>query len=177
MTLEKRAEFDSFCKFNKNCTDIQRWLAEEGHTISVAAVAAWRRATFPVGEQAQILNSLAQTYDGLEGLSSLQTVEGIALALIRQLAQTYQQAPNKLDPSVLKLFALLPGLMRECRSSAAQREEMRFIKDRAELTMAGAQRAFDILVQTFEGTSFEDSLREAITGAAIQIEQEAKSQQ
>lgn len=177
MRPEKRREFDDFCRFGRNCTDIQRWLADEGHTISVTAVSAWRRATFPTGEQAKILNGLAQVYDGLEGDRSLQTVEGIALSLIRQLTQTWQSAPNKLDPDILKLFALLPPLMRECRSSAAQREQMQFIRDRAALEIAGAQRACDILLQTFQATAFEDSLREATRGAMSQIEQEARNQQ
>ncbi|MUL39436.1 hypothetical protein [Gloeocapsopsis dulcis] len=177
MSSEKRAEFDEFCRFGRNCTDIWRMLVNEGHTISVAAVAAWRRATYPTGEQAKILNGLAQVYDGLEGDRSLQTVEGIAITLIRQITQIYLQAPNKLDPAILKLFVLLPSLMRECRSSAAQREQLRFITDRAALEIAGGQRVCDILVQTFEGTSFEDALREAIRGAMLQIEQEAKSQQ
>lgn len=177
MSLEKRVEFDDFCQFGRNCTDIWRLLVNEGHNISVAAVAAWRRATYPTGEQAQMLNGLAQVYDGLEGDRSLQTVEGIAITLIRHITQIYQQAPNKLDPAILKLFVLLPPLMREVRSSAAQREQLRFITDRAALEIAGGQRACDILVQTFEGTSFEDALREAIRGAMLQIEQEAKSQQ
>ncbi len=170
-------EFDEFCRFGRNCTDIWRLLVNEGHNISVAAVAAWRRATYPTGEQAKMLNGLAQVYDGLDGDRSLATIEGIALSLIRQLTQTYQQAPNKLDPQLLKLFALLPGFMREARSSAASREEMRHIKDKAALEIAGGQRMCDILVQTFEGTSFEDALREAIQGAMLQIEQEARNQQ
>lgn len=177
MTPEKRSAFDEYVRFNRSNTDIWRWLVNEGHVISLSAVDHWHKYTFPTGEQAKILNQLGTVYDGLEGDRSLQTIEGIALALIRQLAQTYQQAPNKLDPDILKLFAMLPALMRECRSSASQREEMRFIKDRAALELAGAQRMADILIQTFEGTSYEDSLREAVTGAMMQVEQEAKGQQ
>lgn len=174
MTLEKRKSFDEYCRFNRTNTDIWRYLVANDYLISLTAVDHWRRDTFPDGEQAKLLNGLAQVYDGLEGDRSLATVEGIALALIRNLTQTYQQAPNKLDPQLLKLFALLPGFMREARSSAASREEMRYIKDRAALELAGAQRMADILVQTFDGTSFEDALKEAVQGAMMQVEQEVK---
>lgn len=177
MIPEKRTEFDEYCRFNRNNTEIHHWLVNEGHIICLGAVDNWRRATYPTGEQALMLNGLAQVYDGLEGDCSLQTVEGIAITLIRQITQIYQQAPNKLDPSILRLFVLLPALMRECRSSAAQREQLRFITDRAALEIAGGQRVCDILVQTFEGTSFEDALREAIRGAMLQIEQEVRNQQ
>lgn len=176
MSAERRTEFDDFCKHNRNNTDIHKWLVEKGYEIHFSSVCNWRKATFPTGAQAQVLNQLAEVYDGLEGDRSLASVEGIALSLIRSITQIYQQSPNKLDPAILKLFALTPALMREARSSAAQREQLNFIRDRAELVLAGAQRGFDILVQTFEGTSFEDSLREAITGAMLQIEQESKSQ-
>lgn len=174
MTLEQRKAFDEYCRFNRTNTDIWRYLVAEGYLISLTAVDHWRKDTFPDGEQAKMLNGLAQVFDGLDGDRSLATIEGIALSLIRQLTQTYQQAPNKLDPQLLKLFALLPGFMREARSSAASREEMRHIKDRAALERAGAQRLADILIQAFDGTSFEDALKEAVQGAMMQVEQETK---
>ncbi len=172
--MQQRKAFDEYCRFNRTNTDIWRYLVAQGYLISLTAVDHWRRDTFPDGEQAKVLNGLAQVYDGLEGDRSLITIEGIALSLIRQLTQTYQQAPNKLDPDILKLFALLPGFMREARSAAASREEMKYIKDRSALELAGAQRMADILVQTFDGTSFEDALKEATQGAMMQVEQEVK---
>lgn len=174
MTLEKRQAFDEYVKFNRNNTDVWRWLINEGFVLSLGSVDHWRKDTFPIGEQAKVLNGLAQVYDGLQGDRSLATVEGIALSLIRNLTQTYQQSPNKLDPQIIKLFALLPGFMREARSAAASREEMKYIKDRSALELAGAQRMGDILLLAFEGTSFEEALREAVQGAMMQVEQEAK---
>ena len=176
MSIEKRKAFDEYCRFNRNNTDIWRWLINDGFIISLSAVDHWRKDNFPIGEQAKILNGLAQVYDGLEGDRSLASIEGIALSLIRQLTQTYQQAPNKLDPDIIKLFSLLPGFMREARSAAASREEMKFIKDRAALELAGAQRMADILLLAFKDTSYEDALKEAVQGAMLQIEQEVKGQ-
>jgi hypothetical protein len=176
MTRSKRKTFDEYCRFNRTNTDIWRWLVAEGFIISLTAVDHWRKDTFPDGEQAKILNGLAQVYDGLQGDRSLQAIEGIALSLIRQLTQTYQQAPNKLDPDILKLFALLPSFMREARSAASQREEMKFIKDKGALELAGAQRMADILLLAFKDTTYEDALKEAVHGAMLQIEQEARNQ-
>jgi hypothetical protein len=176
MSAERRTEFDDFCKHNRNNTDIHKWLLEKGYEIHFSSVCNWRQATFPTGQQAQILNQLGEVYDGLEGDRSLASVEGIALSLIRELTQLYRTAPNKLDKDVIKLFALLPAFLREARSAASQREQLSFVRDRAELVLAGGQRVADLLVQTFEGTSFEDSLREAITGVMLQLERESKNQ-
>ncbi len=177
MSAGERREFDKLVRFNTDVTQMHRWLNARGHDVCLSAVYKWWNDYKEVGAQAQMLNQLAETYDGLEGDRSLASIEGIALSLIRQLTQIWQASPNKLDPEILKLFAFLPSLMREARSSAAQREQQKFIVDRTALELAGGQRMGDILLQTFEGTTFEDSLREAIRGAMLQLEQEAKNQQ
>ncbi|MGL5922186.1 hypothetical protein [Chroococcidiopsis sp.] len=177
MSVGERREFDKLARFNTDVTQIHKWLILHGYDICLSACYKWWNDYKEIGAQAQMLNQLAEAYDGLEGDRSLQSVEGIALAMVRQLTSTYQQAPNKLDPDIIKLFALVPSLMREARSSAAQREQMKFISDRAALELAGAQRMVDILLLAFKDTSYEDALKEAVQGAMLQIEQEVKGQQ
>ncbi len=176
MSAGERREFDKLIRFNTDVTQMHRWLKDRGHDVCLSAVYKWWNDYKEIGAQAQVLNQLAEVYDGLEGDRSLASIEGIALSLIRQLTQMWQASPNKLDPETLKLFAFLPSLMRAARSSAAQREQQKFIVDRAALELAGGQTMGDILIQTFEGTAFEDALREAVRGAMQQIEQETKSQ-
>lgn len=177
MSKGKRAEFDHYCRYNRCCTDIQRWLEAEGYKISMNAIYRWWHHRREIGLQAEALNEAALSYDGIETDLSLQVVEGIGLTLVRHIMGLYSQHPDKMGNDALKLISVMPSFLREIRSAASQKEDLRYIRDRAELTLAGAQRMADILLLAFKDTSYEDALKEAVQGAMLQIETEVRGQQ
>jgi hypothetical protein len=138
------------------------------------------------GKRAIALNKLASQYQGIQSDVVLDAVSGIGLSIIDRLLPTILEDDDLDDPNseeavkkrlqLLRFLSFLPAFMRECRSAAAQKEDLRYIKDKANLVLAGAQRMADILTLAFKDTTYAEGVSEAINGAMTQIELEVKGE-
>lgn len=171
MTAERRTEFDEFCKFNRNTTDIRRLLEDWGYKISQGAVQNWYRATFPIGEQAKRFNLLANQYVGVEVVDALQKMLVVNATMIDQLMIAFD-SPSSENFRVENFISMIPSLSREVRACASELNDLRYHRDRASLEVAGAYRAIQELRLIFKDTPFENALDEAAKSVLMRIEDE-----
>lgn len=175
MPSGKRQEFDDFIEIAQTDADIWRWLQNEGFSVSLSAITTWKRSIAPTGAYAIEMKNAAAKYAGIDPLSTLSAVEGSAI----QLAETIRQkivisAVEEMNASEVGMMKLIPALMREARAAAADKQRLKYTKDRAALEMAGAQRLADILMRVFEDTPMEEPVKEAIDGGLAQVESESE---
>lgn len=175
MPQGQRDEFDSFASHARSDTDVWRWLQNEGFSVSLSAVSLWRQVIAPEGTRAIAIKKAATEYAGIDPFSTLSAIEGSAIQLAQSIREVIDlRGVDELTPSAVGVMKMIPGLMREARGAAADKQKLRFTKDRAMLEVAGAQRLADILMRTFEDTPMEEPVREAVDGGIAQVEAEAE---
>lgn len=171
MTAERVQEFDEFCRYNRNTTAIRQLLEDWGYKISQTAVQNWYRATYPVGQQAIAFNALASEYTGVEVGDALQKLLVINANLIDRFLTIIQSLDSEAF-RVENIVSTIPALSREMRACASELNNLRYVKDRKELEVAGAYRAMQELKLTFADTPFEAALEEASRSVMLRIEGE-----
>jgi|GEM_PF-2481571 len=184
---ERQQEFNDFCRHNRNNTDIHRYLVDLGCDVSISAVHRWRHANFPIGEKAKALNALAINYRGIDVYDSLEFALGIAFEqlnrlqdLLNQFAVIKVRVENQEDVSEAELqllksgqsgfLMMVPTLLRELRSIAGNINEYKFIRDKRELEMAGAEAVVQELLIVFKDLPIENAIQEACRGAIAKLE-------
>ncbi len=184
---EQQQEFNDFCRHNRNNTDIHKYLVDMGYDVSISAVDRWRTANFPIGEKAKALNALAINYRGIDVYDSLEFALGIAFEqlnrlqdLLNQFAEIKAKFENGEDVSEAELqllksgqsgfLMMVPTLLRELRSIAANINDYKFIRDKRELEMAGAEAVVQELLIVFKDMPIENAIQEACRGAIAKLE-------
>ena len=109
MPADTPADFDQFCRFNRNITDIHRWLTSRGYKVGWQAVRSWWHASRQAGEQARMLNSLSETYEGLESDRILQAAGMATSLLVKGVNQTQDYLNNLPPEDALKILQLTAG--------------------------------------------------------------------
>lgn len=187
MNNEQQQEFNDFCRHNRNNTDIHRYLVDLGYDVHISSVHRWRNANFPIGDKAKALNALAINYRGIDVYDSLEFALGIAFEqlnrmqdLLNQFAAIKARFDNHESVSdeelqVLKsgqsgFLMMVPTLLRELRSIAANINDYKFIRDRRELEMAGAEAVVQELLIVFKDLPIENAIQEACRGALAKLE-------
>ena len=184
---EQQQEFNDFCRHNRNNTDIHRYLVDMGHDVSVSAVHRWRHANFPIGEKAKALNALAINYRGIDVYDSLEFALGIAFEQLNRMQELLNQfaeikarfdkheAVSDEELQLLKsgqsgFLMMVPTLLRELRSIAANINDYKFIRDKRELEMAGAEAVVQELLIVFKDMPVENAVEAACRGAIAKLE-------
>lgn len=184
---EQRQEFNDFCRHNRNNTDIHRYLVDLGYDVSVSAVHRWRHANFPIGDKAKALNEIAINYRGIDVQDSLEFALGIAFeqlnrmqGLLNQFAEIKVKVENEEEVSEAELqllksgqsgfLMMVPTLLRELRSIAANINDYKFIRDKRELEMSGAEAVVQELLIVFKDMPIENAVQEACRGAIAKLE-------
>lgn len=171
LSPEQLAEFDDFCKHNRNTTEIRRLLEDWGYKVSQSAVQNWYKATFPIGKEAKRFNLLANEYSGVDLSEALQKILILNANLIDRLIIALEE-PVKEDFFLEDLVSMIPSLSREVRACASELQQIKYIKDRKELENAGAYRAMQELKLIFADSPFEKSLEEAIRAVLSKMDGE-----
>ena len=184
---EQQQEFNDYCRHNRNNTDIHGYLVDMGYDVSVSAVHRWRHANFPIGDKAKALNALAINYRGIDVYDSLEFALGIAFeqlnrmqALLNQFAAVKSRVENgeAVSDEELQLLKsgqsgflmMVPTLLRELRSIAANINDYKFIRDKRELEMSGAEAVVQELLIVFKDLPIENAIQEACRGAIAKLE-------
>lgn len=171
MTSEQRGEFDDFCKYNRNTTAIRQFLEDWGFKVSQSAVQNWYKNTFPIGQEAKRFNLLATEYNGVEISDALQKLLIVNANLIDRFIITLESASTE-DIRLEQLVTAIPSLSREVRACASELQQLKYLKDRKELEVAGAYRAIQELKLIFADTPFEQALEEAARSVLSRIDGE-----
>jgi hypothetical protein len=171
MNLEQRGEFDDFCRYNRNTTAIRQLLEDWGYKVSQSAVQNWYKYSFPVGQEAKRFNLLATEYNGVEIGDALQKLLIVNANLIDRFIITLESASTE-DIRLEQLVTAIPSLSREVRACASELQQLKYVKDRKELEMAGAYRAIQELKLIFADSAFEQALDEAARSVMTRLEGE-----
>jgi hypothetical protein len=134
----------------------------------------WIKQTFKPGDKAIAIAKSLEGYQGLEP----KMVAGMAMAasakaLTKFLGILESADFSELgdDPKVLsQLVALLPSMLRECRSSAQNYNALTAPDNQLDSILSGANAVAEELKITFKDSAFESALIEALAGALLKIE-------
>ncbi len=169
LSAEDCAEFDRLASFRPGLLDLQRYLGERGHYVSVTSLSAWFDATYGTGAEAKRINLLAATYRGLDAHQALEMASGLALTAAAKMVERLDARAWQVDDPAQSLQALL----REARAAAAAAATMRTLEDRRELELAGAYRLAELLRVILAEAPWQDALGNALEAALRQIDSEA----
>lgn len=170
LSEDDRAEFDRFCSFNPSYSDIQRRLSELGHQVSMSAVQTWYAAHYPRGSEAIAINAMAQQYAGADPYAVLQMSMAVAAKLADTLLGRADEVVNTASPE--NVLHTLSTLLKEQRTCATTLHELKTIRDRRALELAGGYRVIEILRNHARDTAHEAIIQEFCDGAIAQLEQE-----
>lgn len=171
MTAEDLAGFDHLCRFNPTYGDIQGRLKELGHIVSHSAVQAWYTASYPVGDEAKVINGLTIAYTGVEPYQALQMSMSIAVKLTSALMDHCTDA-RLASASAGDLMMTVGNLLKEMRTCAKSLQDFKVTRDRKALELAGGYRLVEILRHLTEDTPQAHGIAEFCDAAIAQLEQE-----
>jgi len=169
MEPEVLAEFDRFCSFRPNCSDIRHWLTERGMPISANATQEWYKATYPVGAEAIRINALTATFQGLELDRVLSFTLAKAVNHLDDITGRINEVQAQEDLGAEELFRILIGLIKEVRNTATEMNEIAMYHERRDLLQEGAGIVIDTLRSTFRDTAFESALEDAIRASMLEV--------
>ena len=169
MDADRLQEFDEFCRYNRNTTAIRQLLEDWGYQVSQTAVQNWYRRSFPIGSEAKRFNALTSIFVGVELQDALEKLLIINANLVDNLMTTIESRDMQ-DVSVAGLLTSIPQMSREIRACASELNNLKYLRDRRELEIAGAYRAIQELQLIFKDTPFEAPLKEASRSAIAKIE-------
>lgn len=184
---DRQQEFNDFCRHNRNNTDIHRYLVDLGYDVHISSVHRWRHANFPIGDKAKALNALAINYRGIDVYDSLEFALGIAfeqlnrmqgqLELFAAVKSRFENGEDVSDAELQLLksgqsgfLMMVPTLLRELRSIATNINDYKFIRDKRELEMAGAEAVVQEILIVFKDLPIENAIQEACRGAIAKLE-------
>lgn len=188
LPTDKVEELKAFARTSRNTAEIRNHFRDLGYDFTQAQVQTWFLETFPVGEEAAQLNKSASRYQGVETFDALQFGLGLVvkqLAVIESELGQYNTIKAKAEsgePLTMTeehymkggwqgFMMLLTPMLKELRAIAQGVNEYRYIRDRQELEIAGAQTAMQELLLIFADSPFEDALKEGIRGVMKKMEQ------
>jgi hypothetical protein len=171
MTAEDLQGFDHLCRFNPTYGDIQGRLRELGHIVSHSAVQSWFTATYPVGDEAKVINALTMTYAGVEPYQALQMSMSIAVSLTDTLMKHCDES-RLASASAGDLMMTVGNLLKEMRTCARVLQDFKVTRDRKALELAGGYRVIEILRHLAEDSPMANNIADFCDAAIGQLEQE-----
>lgn len=171
MNAEDLAGFDHLCRFNPTYGDIQGRLKELGHIVSHSAVQAWYTSSYPVGEEAKVINALTLAYTGVEPYQALQMSMSICVSLTDSLMQHVDDS-RLASASAGDLMMTIANLLKEMRTCARVLQDFKVIRDRKALELAGGYRLAEILRHLAEDSPQANNIGDFCDAAIGQLEQE-----
>ena len=160
-------EWQQLIRFNTNYPDLQQWLGERGHQVSVQNLSTWWAANRPRGKSAIAVNILSESYLGTDGAGLLQMSAAIAARLVDQLRELLESDLE--SASIESKLTSIVNLLRELRQASAELQKMEVVGDRQALFMAGAFEISEQLRIIFKGSPFEQALETGIQAALTKI--------
>lgn len=174
LTADENAELDEFVRYRPPNMEIYQWLCEHGYDGQLCSVQNWYRATYPTGEQAKAINELARSSAGIDHRAVLEIMLTRTTAMANSAFNQLEKLCEKgiIDGADLdQLFKLIPALNRELRATSSQLGELNYIRDRAELELAGAYRMLEGLRQIFDDNpAILEPLKTAANSVLAEIE-------
>lgn len=161
-------EWSKLVRFNANYPDLQQWLAERGHQVSIQNLSTWWASNRPRGKEAIAINTLSEAYLGTDANGLLQMSAGISANLIDNLSQLLTDEYLESATIESKLTCTV-SLLRELRQASAELHKLETVGDRNALLMAGAFQIAEELRTIFKGSPFERALDTGIHAALTKI--------
>lgn len=151
-----------------NLSEVYRWLVDLGYKGSLRSVYVYADQKRKVGAEAAKMNLLLADYDGLASeaiLHRMATIFSQQLDIAITDISLSDQPVEKAD-----LLKVIPHFGREARSCVTAANQLKDIRDRKALEMAGAFRMAQELRLIFTDSPFESALDEGIKSAFQRIE-------
>ena len=182
LTEEGRQEFSEFVECDRKLSDIQRWWAERGFSISITVVHTWRSRHYQAGARAK---ELAAFVKECRGISPLQLLEfcacEAAFAVIdvrSQLNEQSQLSENSENGyNRFKDMALLLAAIKELRGSAEAFNNAKIRGDRTTDILSGAYEVCRKVLTAAKDHPNEQWLEELLNGELKATEDELKREQ
>lgn len=167
-------EFLEWCRFKPSYVDMQKRLQELGHQVSVSSLQRWYSNTFPKGDQAIALNALMSPYAGIDPQDALSMSLGVSTNLLcdllRSVDASFVQSLSVSKPE--SLLHALSVLVKEQRVASGKLHELKQIRDRTQLELAGGYRLLEIVRNLAKDTPHESVILEFLDGGILQLESE-----
>lgn len=170
---DDRAEFLNNCRFNPTYSDLQSRLRDLGHQVSISAIQRWYLRSFPVGDEARMVNGIMTQYQGVDNVSALSMSLAVTTKLVDSLLQllgadeleTLRQKPQSIAYQ-------LGILLKEMRVTAQTMQQMTTIRDRKSLELAGGYRLAELIKSSMESDPNYALIEAAVHAAILQLEDE-----
>jgi hypothetical protein len=147
--------------------EIHEFLVDLGFQGSLNSVYNWLEQQQAAGVKAAALNVLLKDFQGVDHGKIL---EKLIVTLSVQLDNAIEAIENqRVDAEhYVKIF---PSICRELSSIISTYNELRYVKDRKSLEMAGATRLARGLMILFKGEAFAEALEEGISSVVLEMEE------
>jgi hypothetical protein len=160
-------EWNKLIRFNANYPDLQTWLAERGHQVSIQNLSSWWTSNRPRGNVAIAINNLSEQYLGADAPGLLQMSVCLAAQLLDRLQELL--ADDLAEATTESKLTNVVSLLRELRQASSELHKLETVGDRNALLMAGAFQLAEELKTIFKGSPFEQALETGIHAALTKI--------
>jgi hypothetical protein len=172
LTEEGRQEFSDFVQCDRKLSDIQRWWAERGFSISITVVHTWRSRHYQAGARAK---ELAAFVKESRGISPLQLLEFCACEAAFAVSEVRSQLnENGYNP---KDLIILLAAIKELRGSAEAFNNAKIRGDRTQDILSGAYEVCRKALTASKDHPNEQWLEELLNGELKATEDELKREQ
>lgn len=172
LTEEGRQEFSDFVACDRKLTDIQRWWAERGFSISVTVVHTWRSRHYQAGARAKELSVYVRESRGISPLQLLEFCACEAAFAVNEVR--IQINENGYNP---KDLLLLLAAIKELRGSAEAFNNAKIRGDRTQDILSGAYEVCRKALTAAKDHPNEAWLEELMNGELKATEDELKKEQ
>jgi len=172
LTEEGRQEFSDFVACDRKLTDIQRWWAERGFSVSITVVHTWRSRHYEAGTRAKQLSIFVKES---RGITPLQLLEYCACEAAFAVCEVrIQLAENGYSH---KDLIILIAAIKELRGSAEALNNARVRGDRTQDILSGAYEVCRKVLTAAKDHPNEQWLEELMNGELKATEDELKREQ
>ncbi len=172
LTEEGRQDFSEFVQCDRKLSDIQRWWAERGFSISITVVHTWRSRHYQAGVRAK---ELAAFVKESRGISALQLLEYCACEAAFAVSEVRSQLnENGYNPKDLIIWL---AAIKELRGSAEAFNNAKIRGDRTQDILSGAYEVCRKALTAAKDHPNEQWLEELLNGELKATEDELKREQ
>lgn len=171
LTEEGREEFQEFASVERTLSDLQRWWAERGFSVSMTVVNTWRKRHYQAGKRAKEIAAFVKEVRGVEAFNLLEYA-------VAESAFAVYELRSQLDEEYsTNTMLLLLKAIKELRGSAESLNNAKIRGDRTQDILSGAYEVCRKVLTAAKDHPNEQWLEELLNGELKATEDELRKEQ